>query len=279
MATYLFTWNPARWAWEDKNENLEDDLESYKKRGYLQTRWSSGRTTRIERGDRIFLLRLGPQKPSGIMGSGFALCSPWEDGHWSGESGKTALYVDLRFDVLLHPIREDILRRSFLEEQIQGVHWTPQASGTEVAPPQAAHLEFLWARHLTQIGLSPIEFSEEISAPEQFWEGAVSQITVNAYERNPRARKACISHFGCKCRVCGFDFEKQFGDIGKGFIHVHHVKPISEIDAEYQIDPINDLAPVCPNCHAMLHWHSPPFSCDELRTRREQASGGSQRRS
>ena len=39
----------------------------------------------------------------------------------------------------------------------------------------------------------------------------------------------------------------------KNFIHVHHVTPISKVGREYKIDPIKDLIPLCPNCHAMIH--------------------------
>ena len=55
------------------------------------------------------------------------------------------------------------------------------------------------------------------------------------------------------CSVCGTDFHKMYGELGKGFIHVHHIVPISMIGKEYKLDPIKDLVPVCPNCHAMLH--------------------------
>ena len=41
--------------------------------------------------------------------------------------------------------------------------------------------------------------------------------------------------------------------MGKDFIHVHHIIPLNEIKEEYTVDPIKDLVPVCPNCHAMLH--------------------------
>tara|TARA_R110002050_G_scaffold54303_4_gene122942 strand:- start:29513 stop:29710 length:198 start_codon:yes stop_codon:yes gene_type:complete len=57
----------------------------------------------------------------------------------------------------------------------------------------------------------------------------------------------------------------MYGEIGKGFIHVHHLTPISEIGKKYQIDPINDLRPVCPNCHSMLHRRNPPISVNELK--------------
>jgi hypothetical protein len=116
--------------------------------------------------------------------------------------------------------------------------------------------------------LSPLtEVSEPFPAnPETFTEGAVQGVLVNVYERDPLARKACIDHYGAGCQACDFDFGQRYGEIGEGFIHVHHRKPLSEIGAQYQVDPIKDLLPVCPNCHAMIHRTFPPLSIDELRT-------------
>jgi 5-methylcytosine-specific restriction protein A len=51
-----------------------------------------------------------------------------------------------------------------------------------------------------------------------------------------------------------------------GFIHVHHVLPISELGPDYNLNPIEDLRPVCPNCHAMLHRQQPPLSIEALRS-------------
>ncbi|HHO0788469.1 HNH endonuclease [Aeromonas allosaccharophila] len=61
------------------------------------------------------------------------------------------------------------------------------------------------------------------------------------------------------------DFGEKYGELGKGFIHVHHMMPLSEIGEEYVVDPIKDLIPVCPNCHAMLHRRNPPLTIDDLR--------------
>ena len=97
-------------------------------------------------------------------------------------------------------------------------------------------------------------------------EGAKKQVVVNAYERNPKARQECIKHYGTKCFICSFDFEKIYGEIGKGFIHVHHVKPLSEINQEYEVNPIEDLRPVCPNCHAMIHKKKPAYSIEEIKS-------------
>ena len=108
-------------------------------------------------------------------------------------------------------------------------------------------------------------FAEEIQTPNSFWEGALRRITVNAFERDAAARRACIDHFGAACNVCGFDFSSFFGELGGGFIHVHHTLPLSEVRVGYAVDPKRDLVPVCPNCHAMLHRTSPPLTIEKLR--------------
>jgi predicted HNH restriction endonuclease len=110
-------------------------------------------------------------------------------------------------------------------------------------------------------------FPDEIklNKNEKYLEGALKSITVNAFERDPKARKKCIEAHGVNCIICGFNFEKQYGEIGNGFIHVHHIKPLSEIGEEYEIDPIKDLCPICPNCHAMMHRKNPPYSTEEIK--------------
>jgi 5-methylcytosine-specific restriction enzyme A len=96
-------------------------------------------------------------------------------------------------------------------------------------------------------------FPDEVKKTEIFREGAVRQILVNAYERNSQARQQCIAQHGESCFVCHFNFGKVFGELGKGFIYVHHLLPLSEIAEEYDVDPVKDLRPICPNCHAMIH--------------------------
>lgn len=107
---------------------------------------------------------------------------------------------------------------------------------------------------------------DEIPNPEIVFEGAKKEIIVNRYERNREAREKCIAAHGCKCAVCGIDFEKVYGEMGRGFIHVHHIVPLSSIGKEYELNPVRDLVPVCPNCHAMLHRKDPPYKIEELKT-------------
>ena len=107
---------------------------------------------------------------------------------------------------------------------------------------------------------------------ENLYEGALVQVMANKYERNKAARQKCIDLKGYKCIVCGRDFEETYGDVGKGFIHVHHLVPIASVGKEYKLDVANDLAPVCPNCHYMLHRRKPPYSIEELRLIMEKAA-------
>ncbi len=108
-------------------------------------------------------------------------------------------------------------------------------------------------------------YPDELDNPESLFEGIKKTVLVNSYERNPKARKKCIEHYGAQCVVCGFNFEKVYGNIGFGFIHVHHLTQLSDIGRGYEVDPIKDLRPVCPNCHAMLHQKNPSHTIDELR--------------
>lgn len=109
-------------------------------------------------------------------------------------------------------------------------------------------------------------FTDEYPPGATYREGERTQVLVNRYERDRNARDACIQHFGTRCRVCEIDFGEVYGEIGKGFIHVHHAVPVSEQREGYHVDPVRDLVPVCPNCHAMLHRRNPPYSVAELRT-------------
>jgi predicted HNH restriction endonuclease len=90
-------------------------------------------------------------------------------------------------------------------------------------------------------------------------------VTVNAYERNPEARRQCIAAYGAACCICGFLFGAVYGPEAEGYIHVHHLRPLSDIGGEYVVDPVEDLRPVCANCHAVLHLGGRCRSIDEVR--------------
>jgi hypothetical protein len=84
-------------------------------------------------------------------------------------------------------------------------------------------------------------------------EGTPVSVLSQKYERDPRARKICLDVHGTACAICGIDFGKTYGKEFDGKIEVHHIVPLSKIRQEYVVDPVNDLIPVCPNCHTLFH--------------------------
>jgi len=100
---------------------------------------------------------------------------------------------------------------------------------------------------------------------EKYLEGTTRTVTATTHERNPQARQKCLDKFGYKCAACKFDFETVYGAHGKSFIHVHHLTPLSKINKQYQVNPIKDLVPLCPNCHAMVHRGKHMLSIRELK--------------
>jgi hypothetical protein len=110
----------------------------------------------------------------------------------------------------------------------------------------------------------------KIGRPSLYVEGALRRVTVNAFERNHAAVLQCKAAKGTVCGVCGFDFGAVYGPEFAGFIHVHHLRPLSDVGGEYVVDPVADLCPVCPNCHAVIHHGGRLRSVEEVQQLLEQ---------
>jgi hypothetical protein len=139
--------------------------------------------------------------------------------------------------------------------------FAPHASPEASALPPAPEREHQTADE-TGSSFMDIEFPYPDELPDEgdYVEGHARQVLINAFERSQQARDACISHYGYVCQACMFDFASKYGELGRGFIHVHHRVPVASVGMAYRIDAIADLVPVCPNCHAMLHRREPPLS-------------------
>lgn len=144
--------------------------------------------------------------------------------------------------------------------------YCPQAEGYDQSKKEGKFLRIGHGLYRLASGGGQKEFAtpDEVPFDENYVEGATKTITVNYYERNPAARAKCISHYGTKCTACGFDFEKTYGELGRAFIHVHHIVPLSELKGSYKVDPVRDLRPVCANCHAVIHRTTPALSVEAV---------------
>ncbi|MBR1466510.1 MAG: HNH endonuclease [Bacteroidaceae bacterium] len=109
-----------------------------------------------------------------------------------------------------------------------------------------------------------IEFGDE-DISKGYWEGDVKTIRVNIYERTRKYKNEFLnSGKACICSICSFNFEKVYGKRGKNFIHLHHLVPLHEIKQGHEVKS-DELIPVCPNCHAMLHRGKELLSPDDLK--------------
>lgn len=259
MNTFILTWNPVSWEWPAKE--FDAAVRRTAKGQRSSDQWSVGaRKQGIVKGDRAFLLRQHAER--GLVASGYFTSPIFTAPHWDG-SDRDTTYCKLEWDVVLKP--DERLEVEDLKLEVPDVAWDRlQGSGVMVPAESGAMLERLWQDHL---GGAPFRSNEEVAPGVAYHEGAVVRIVADRYERNRQARQKCLEHWGTRCQVCDLDFGERYGSIGMGFIHVHHLREISTIGDEHKVDPVNDLRPVCPNCHAMIHASRPALTIGALRKR------------
>ena len=121
------------------------------------------------------------------------------------------------------------------------------------------------------VDLSTIQISEKENGnlnndiEHQMVEGRLMEDKVLRHLRNRTARQKCLENSNFTCSVCGFNFYKVYGEIGKDFIEVHHTKPLSSYNEEHEVLQ-SELVALCSNCHSMVHRRRPmPYSIDEIK--------------
>lgn len=256
----ILTWNEEKWP----ATSMQALMDRFSAGEAVVERWKVGAHRKSGIGDRVFLARVGAQ-PKGIIASGRIDSGTWEDEDFE-EPGKAAWYAKIRFDYFASSPSTPTIRPDELEARL-GVparYLTPQRSGMPYRGKPEALLD-LW-REIT--GNNEFLSTGEVDDQEaqKYREGALKKVYVNRYERDPKVREACLREHGYDCKACGINLARIYGPkLGKDFIHVHHLKPLSTVGAAYEPNPIADLVPLCPNCHAMIHRQNPPLSLDEVR--------------
>lgn len=93
-------------------------------------------------------------------------------------------------------------------------------------------------------------------------EGASFTHNVNKRNRSRHLAEIAKEHFRndkgqIPCMVCEFDFLDFYGELGKSYIEIHHLKPIHEYEISGEKGTVEtslkNLAPLCSNCHRMVH--------------------------
>lgn len=256
MPTYLLTWNPDKFAWDQ----LDEEAKAMARGEAVESRWSCGNTKSIGPGERIFMLKQG-RHGRGIVGAGWTVRGTYQDAHWDPELARQGIeinYVRMRLDSLLQPNAEPILNvESIASGPLADVYWGRPASGTTLEEPAATALEALWAEHIDSLDRQEPHKDAELSGVE----GATRLRLVRHRQRERRLREAKVQaalaaapdgRLHCEVPHCAFDFEDTYGELGRGFAEVHHLQPLAVFDGPVVVK-LDDLAVVCANCHAMIH--------------------------
>jgi 5-methylcytosine-specific restriction protein A len=242
MTAIILCWNPDR----RDHWNYAAVIEQVAATGLFFMPWGVGQDRNIPAGADAWLLLQGRHGP-GLIGHGVVVSEQPEPGPQDAAADETAVYVQVEFDALL-PLGDQIAS-DVLTQATPRVPWgSVDVSGFAVAPAEEVSIRALWGTFGPAPGPDPTQ-----PVPGTYPVDAVTRVEVNRYERDPEARRVCIAHHGINCAACGFSFEATYGDIGKDFIHIHHVVPVSQLGNGYQLDPLTDLVPLCGNCHAMAH--------------------------
>lgn len=259
-SVFILTNNPAKSRFPKYPKWIQQTANGKR----IEADWSTGiRNSGIESGDIGFLLRQKDHR--GLI----AMCEftgvVYQRGHWDPDHTGKANYADLDWIRILEPANR--LPIEELNTRVRGVNWDRmQGSGVLVDPAPAKRLRTLWDEHLLLLGGPPYVNDGSKDEVEVFdKDGRRKRVSHVVYERKAKLRKQCIDKHGYLCAGCGFDFEKFYGERGANFIHVHHKNPLAQADGPVALNPVKDMVPLCPNCHAMVHRHNPILTIAKLR--------------
>ena len=138
-----------------------------------------------------------------------------------------------------------------VDRLIHFIQSPPRGAMARMRPVQNMDLKMAFLNHYKQFLISPQTVSDE-EEEEVFVEGLMKETRFFRRKRNRVLREECIKKYGNTCYVCGFDFEKHYGARGHGFIEVHHLHPMANYDDTHEVS-VDDLRPLCSNCHSMIH--------------------------
>ena len=159
MATFLLYWNPFFSSYKmdrflndfefpEGKDVLTDDDDWDRSPDFFN--WDVLEHEKAEEGDRFYFVKVGYDKPTGIVGSGYFVSEPYEDEDWSGQ-GRKVFYMDIEWETVIKPTSDKILKTEVLTEVIPEIVWTKGRSGVMLAPEIADKLDELWDKHLESI--------------------------------------------------------------------------------------------------------------------------------
>ncbi|WP_312182955.1 HNH endonuclease [Arthrobacter sp.] len=253
MSAVLFGWDPV-WpeAWQP---DYSTAAIAAQEAGIFRAVWDVSAHPGLEAGsDAWFVL---PGDHQGIAGHGVVVSYPYQIA--DAEEGMLFTVVDVDIDLLL-PLGEQIPVQDLVPDLLAAAGGNG-ADVTVLESHTADALRAGWARRVAG-GPGSVTSPLPGTLPQQ----ALRWSLASRYENDPDANRICLVHNGPACSACGFDFVAAFGSAGANLMQAHHIVPPGQVLDGYDLDPVADLVPLCPNCHAMAHAGAPePYTPAELR--------------
>lgn len=257
MTGALLGWDPV-WpeAWQpDYQAAAAVAAES----GFFRAVWDiSAAADGLEPGSDVWFAVSG-ERP-GVAGHGVVVSAPYAVADPQDDPEARLHLVDLDIDMLL-PLGEPVPFAD-LPPEVPGLF--PEPGGvTGLGRRTGEDLRLAWSRCAAggrNGSPSPL--------PGSLPQHAVRWSLASRYESDPDAARICLVQHGSTCSVCGLDPQAVFGAQGSEVLQVHHIVPPGLLTADYELDPVTDLVPLCPTCHAVVHTGFPdPYTPAELRRR------------
>ncbi|MCC3273440.1 restriction endonuclease [Arthrobacter zhangbolii] len=210
-------------------------------------------------GDEVWLFAAGSTAGGGLLGHGFV---PGEADATGGPAAGSAGAGQIRFDLLL-PLGEH-LPVADLRTAVPEVGWGALRTGGTVPPAGLPPLRRAWSVHLASLDLAhtdPLAPLPGTTDPR-----VRSARPVNRYEHDAAARRVCLAFHGGSCAACGIVPRERYGPGAEHVLQIHHLLPGADLSDGYELDPVSDLVPLCPTCHAVAHTRVPvPYTPAEVR--------------
>lgn len=158
MNTFLLYWNPhfSSYKLEQFCEDFEFEGSAYG--NYLDSmfdddrmpfdfNWSIIEHEKAHEGDRFYFIRVGYEKPTGLVGVGTFTSEPYPGEDWSGQ-GRRTFYMDMEFDAVIDPKSDAILPTAVLQQAVPEIEWTKGKAGTMISQETADKIQSVWEEHL-----------------------------------------------------------------------------------------------------------------------------------
>ena len=174
--------------------------------------------------------------------------------------------LDVDFGALL-PLGDHV-PLSLLQQELTGLPWAETPGPAPVPEASVPQLRRFWSQVLGP-GAEPLSPVSGTLDP-----GARIQLPANRHEHDAGARRICLAFHGPVCAACALDPEERYGPGAQAVLQVHHLVPPAGLGPGYVLDPVADLVPLCPTCHAVAHTRVPvPNTPAEIRGRLTAGAG------